>query len=274
MTHQPAPDAFGASFDEAAAEAVLSGTAPAPEPLAGALLALRGAGGRDAPAPSAELAALLGGPVVVDELARRRRAARLTFGVVLAGTATLTLSGVAAAHDALPGPAQRVVTTIVNDLTPFSIDVPRPSRPTPAHVPVVPAGSPSTGSPGTGAPAMPTDERRPGDGSGSGGRSGGPSGDEGHGSGGGSRDGSGSHHGGGSGDGSGGGSGDGGGGSSGGSGGSSGGGGSDGGSSGGGGSDDGSSGGGGSGGGGSDGGCGGADSGSDSGSGGGGSGGG
>ncbi|MFN2563203.1 MAG: hypothetical protein ABR571_18160 [Jatrophihabitans sp.] len=56
-----------------------------------------------------------------DVLARRHNRSRIVVGMLLAGGTTLGLSGVAAAHDALPGPAQSVVVDVVNEFTPFHI---------------------------------------------------------------------------------------------------------------------------------------------------------
>ncbi len=145
-----------ASFDDAAVEALLSGAGDPADPLTGALRALRGEAGRVAPEPTPALAELLGDGPPPDELGRRRRAARITIGVVVAGSATLALSGVAAAHDALPDPAQRVVTDIVNDLTPFHIG---PGQRVP-RLPVAPAPT-DTSVPGAGAGPSPTSEDRP-----------------------------------------------------------------------------------------------------------------
>jgi uncharacterized membrane protein YgcG len=96
-----------------------------------ALLALREQADRPPPEPSPALAALLDGAAPAGR--GFRRPARIAAGVFLAGSASLALSGVAAAHDALPGPARDVVTTIVDDLTPFDIrphQRPRPIQPT------------------------------------------------------------------------------------------------------------------------------------------------
>jgi hypothetical protein len=110
------------SFDDRAVEAVLAGSGNPGDPVAAAVLDLRRTAARmPAPQPSAELAALFAGGVPVDELARRRNKSFIVLGVVVAAGSTLALSGVAAAHDALPGPAQSIVTGIVNDLTPFHI---------------------------------------------------------------------------------------------------------------------------------------------------------
>ena len=144
-------------LDDEAVEALLSGSGGVATPLGSALAALRRDASADLPTPSPELADLfaeglrveavaVGGPLslgadgsVVDELTarRRRRAGGLVVAVVAAG-ATFTVSGVAAAHDVLPQPVQRVVTGIVNHTTPFTI--------TPTHAaPVTPVRDSGSG---------------------------------------------------------------------------------------------------------------------------------
>ena len=75
-----------------------------------------------APTPSAELTALLGG-------ARppRRRALRVVARTAVAVAAAVLASVVAAANHDLPSPAQRVVSNVVNVLTPFHIEPPGPA---------------------------------------------------------------------------------------------------------------------------------------------------
>jgi hypothetical protein len=118
----------GAAFDDAAAEAMLTGCGDREDDLVAALLELGGAADRLAPDPSPALGELFARGLPIDELSHRRRG-RLAIGVTVAGATTLALSGVAAAHDALPGPAQGVVTGIINGLTPFHITIGRPSLP-------------------------------------------------------------------------------------------------------------------------------------------------
>jgi hypothetical protein len=110
-----------AHLSDAALEALLLGRGDPTDALVGALAALRGMPQQWAPEPSAALAAMLATGLVGEEISRPRRRARIVISVV-AGSTTLALSGVAAAHDALPGPAQTVVTDIVNNLTPFHLD--------------------------------------------------------------------------------------------------------------------------------------------------------
>jgi hypothetical protein len=119
---------MGAAFDDAAAEAMLTGRGDREDDLVAALLELGGAADRLAPDPSPALGELFARGLPIDELSHRRRG-RLAIGVTVAGATTLALSGVAAAHDALPGPAQGVVTGIINGLTPFHITIGRPSLP-------------------------------------------------------------------------------------------------------------------------------------------------
>ena len=102
---------------------------------------LRSLGEADPPEPTAELAAVLqGGPVP--------RAGRVATGrkrLVVAVAASLLVggTGVAAANGRLPQPAQRLVSDVVDNLTPFSVpaksdpDVPSGPGPTPAHDRVV-----------------------------------------------------------------------------------------------------------------------------------------
>jgi hypothetical protein len=95
---------------------------------------MRALGEGPAPVPSPELAAILGGASSHRLLSRRRPARRAqrsrrvlayaTAAAVMVGTA-----GVAAANDTLPQPAQRVVSRVVNMLTPLHIDPSRPAKP-------------------------------------------------------------------------------------------------------------------------------------------------
>jgi hypothetical protein len=66
---------------------------------------------------------------------RRSRRRKVVAGVVLGGVASLSLTGVAAATDRLPGRAQDVVSRVVDGLTPFHVDR--------KHTPADPATSPS-----------------------------------------------------------------------------------------------------------------------------------
>jgi hypothetical protein len=150
--------------------------------LAEALQQLQSLGHGPLPLPSAELAALLGpGAAVVPSAGRRRsRRRKAVLGGVLTGAMTLGLTGVAAANDKLPGPAQRAVSDVVDTLTPFTIDSrpkspPRPSGPVHQTAPPTPAGHlsaptqvapgsvPRTGEPGADpGSAPPSEAARPG----------------------------------------------------------------------------------------------------------------
>lgn len=100
------------------------------------LLDLRALGEGPVPEPSDELAALLGG---VTLLARRRRHAWTVARRVALGAAVLVAgTTVAAASHSLPQPAQRVVSNVVDTLTPFHIDLqPRRHVPAPSAPPSV-----------------------------------------------------------------------------------------------------------------------------------------
>lgn len=144
----------GALFDDDAAEALLAGQAEPDHPLGAALAELRAGAARPAPEPSAALAAALSRAAAADQLSKRRSRRRaIVIGVAVAGTSSLALSGVAAAHDALPAPAQGVISGIIDTLTPFRVndhhgrtqpDPParptdaRPSAPHKVVVPVLP----------------------------------------------------------------------------------------------------------------------------------------
>jgi uncharacterized membrane protein YgcG len=144
----------GGALSDNAAEALLAGRAEPDRPLAGALAELRAGAARPAPEPSAALVALLARAAAADQLSKRRSRRRaIVIGVAVAGTSSLALSGVAAAHDALPAPAQGVISGIIDTLTPFRVndhhgrtepDPParptdaRPSAPHNVVVPVLP----------------------------------------------------------------------------------------------------------------------------------------
>ena len=105
------------------------------------LIELRNLGSGAAPEPSREVAALLGGGPLV-----WRRRARIASRVALTAAAAVTVLVLAAARHSLPAPAQRVVSNVVNVVTPFHIS------PDPATVPS-PAPVPTPGPDGTTRPA-------------------------------------------------------------------------------------------------------------------------
>ncbi|HEV7205178.1 MAG TPA: hypothetical protein VGN18_11245 [Jatrophihabitans sp.] len=96
---------------------------------------LRSLGEGPAPEPSPELAALLAG--VPTLAAARRHRPRIVRRVALIAAAVVAGTTLAAANHQLPAPAQRVVSNVVNDLTPFHIDNPHPV-PTPTTPAVTP----------------------------------------------------------------------------------------------------------------------------------------
>lgn len=121
--------------------------------LAAVLHTVRDLGHATVPKPSPDLAALLaqGLPQLRGD-ARRSRRRRTVGTAVVAGILTLGLTGVAAANNRLPPQAQSVVSRVVNDLTPFTID-PGPRRSAPGPKPVRPAPA--------AAPSAATDDTRP-----------------------------------------------------------------------------------------------------------------
>lgn len=117
------------------------------------LTELRDLGRGPAPEPSAELAALLGGATPISRATTGHRGAvghlrhaRRVALIAAAAAAVLILTGVGAAHHALPGPAERLVSTVVNTITPFHItDRPphslAPASPPPSARHTAPSGS-------------------------------------------------------------------------------------------------------------------------------------
>jgi hypothetical protein len=138
--------------------------ASAPEPsveLLAALAAVRAAAAGDSSASdsSASGSSGSGSSGLVRLGDRPRRAARRPGyrRTVLAGALTVAVAlpatGVAAANDRLPRPAERVVSRMVNDLTPFTID-PATDLPTPTHPVRAPIPRPSTAGPARPGPAV------------------------------------------------------------------------------------------------------------------------
>lgn len=129
---------------------------------------LRSLGEGPAPRPSPELAALLAGVPALT--AARRRGPRIVRRVALIAAAVVAGTTLAAVNHRLPAPAQRVVSNVVNDLTPFHIGTPRPApttttpipSPTPTHVAPVPVRSSEDSS----EPSEPHSSAEPGDGGG------------------------------------------------------------------------------------------------------------
>ena len=138
--------------DEEMSTQVAGPNAPAPDDqddVARFLLELRALGEVDPPTPSRELAALLGGATPLFSQRRAMRRIVLRSGIVAAAIVAALI--VAAAHQGLPQPAQRVVSNVVDVLTPF--DLPRgdvgvpltPTTPTPSPSDDRPAGGPGSG---------------------------------------------------------------------------------------------------------------------------------
>ncbi len=93
---------------------------------------LRALGEGEPPAPSPELAALLGGASL---LRARRPSYRIAARGGLVAAAVVAALVIAAANHDLPQPAQRVVSNVVNDLTPFEIAPRKHVAPTPTPSP-------------------------------------------------------------------------------------------------------------------------------------------
>ena len=108
---------------------------PEPDNVAGFLIALRALGDAPAPPPTQAVAALIGGGVPVRLHPYRRAAVRA--GLVAAAMIAALVG--AAANHGLPQPAQRVVSNVVNHLTPFDIGPGKsaapPTAPTHTHKP-------------------------------------------------------------------------------------------------------------------------------------------
>jgi hypothetical protein len=123
------------------------------------LTALRSLAPEAAPQPSAQLAALLAHPVVP----RSYRPRRTALAAVAAVVGSFTLTGVAAAANQLPDPAQQFVSDLSSRYLPFQFPEPAvvieeaPSRePTPEPEDEAPVAPATTEEP---APASPEDEK-------------------------------------------------------------------------------------------------------------------
>jgi hypothetical protein len=115
------------------------------------LVELRMLGEGAPPAPSPELAALLGGAVAL-EPRRRRPHYRVALRSAVVAAAVVSALVVAAANHDLPQPAQRVVSNVVNVLTPFQIGPDNRGTLTPTFTPqpARPAAPPGDDSSGPG----------------------------------------------------------------------------------------------------------------------------
>jgi hypothetical protein len=132
----------------------IGGAAGAGDDVTRFLMELRALGDGPTPRPSAELAALLGGSTSLRSLDGSRRAlVRTALRTATVAAVLLGVLVVAAANHSLPAPAQRVVSHVVNVLTPFHIapnqappviEPLRPSdKPTPASSPPPPSPRPT-----------------------------------------------------------------------------------------------------------------------------------
>lgn len=112
-------------------DSTIADIAREPDEVARFLVALRALGDEPAPAPAHAVAALIGGVAPVRAHLYRRLAVR---AALVAAAVLAALVGAAANHS-LPQPAQRVVSNVVNDLTPFDIGPGQPAGPpaTPTH---------------------------------------------------------------------------------------------------------------------------------------------
>jgi hypothetical protein len=144
--------------DDAVVESLLAGrSTTAPDELSQLLDSMRSMGRGPAPLPTTALAALLtdgiavpAQPLVAGVVRNRSRIA------VAAAAAAAMLGGgliTAASANALPTRLQRLVSTTVNRVTPFTLPTPDPDRsaPTPQHDTGVPQ-VPSAGTDGSGVP--------------------------------------------------------------------------------------------------------------------------
>ena len=144
----------GGDLDGGLVDLMLSVPNPQTAGLEGVLLEMHDLGRMHVPQPSPELETLLTNGL--PNLRQRRRRAhrrRVVVGTVLAGSMTMSLTGIAAANDRLPGASQGVIAGVINGITPFHIQdrhtrpvVPRvpeqaPERPAPTHP--RPSGEPS-----------------------------------------------------------------------------------------------------------------------------------
>jgi hypothetical protein len=145
-------------LDDRSADALLSGRAVADEPALTAFVAQVQSRAAEAPAPSAELAAMLehGVPaearvtVATPVVAPPARRAVSWTRYALVGTAALAGLLGAGAANALPAPAQRAVADVVEWVTPLHLPRPAADEPTPA---VVPSSTPTPSQAATPAPA-------------------------------------------------------------------------------------------------------------------------
>ena len=150
-------------FNDSTVEALLTSRGTAHDPdLAAAFAAVRALGAGPAPAPSVALAAVFsGGLTPAAAQPPRPRNRRRVAGTIAAALALMSGSLVGAATaNALPPAAQRVVSAVVQRLTPLHLPDPEPDEPTAPRSPAAPALRPSAAPALRPAPA-PTPTRTP-----------------------------------------------------------------------------------------------------------------
>jgi hypothetical protein len=169
---------YGDDRDEMTASVTGDSGAGASAAMTTFLADLRAIGEGPIPEPSPELAALLDGDEPVSS-GRVMRLRRRHIVLVTAASVLIGGTGAAAATGRLPQPAQRLVSDVIDRLTPFTVPSARPGTPSgpPAQappqavVPVVPSRGTSAPAPGTPAhrSVRPTNEDRTGEPAGRGG---------------------------------------------------------------------------------------------------------
>ena len=136
---------------------------PTPAAVTMFLSDLRELGEGPVPEPSPELAAFLGGVVPLAPARERRRVRRRHVALGVAASILVAGTGGVAAAGRLPAPAQRLVSDVVDHLTPFTI----PQGGGPASPSVAPSGRRGPAAPVVPAPAShftePSDRSEPTD---------------------------------------------------------------------------------------------------------------
>ena len=109
------------SLEDSAGSMLRAGGPSVGDALDAILWEMHELGQSPAPQPSPELSALLqkGLPDIRRRRARRRN---VMVGAAVVGAMTVSLTGIAAANDSLPGRSQGVVAGVINGFTPFHVD--------------------------------------------------------------------------------------------------------------------------------------------------------
>lgn len=115
-----APLPLDGSLEDSAGSMLRAGGPSAGDALDAILWEMHELGNLPAPHPSPELSALLlkGLPDIRRRRARRRN---VMVGAAVVGAMTVSLTGMAAANDSLPGRSQGVVAGVINGFTPFHV---------------------------------------------------------------------------------------------------------------------------------------------------------